>query len=61
MTKFVITVQFFIEIHFTLEEIKSQLNGRMINRILQLWSFHMKFNLLFIKLAKGWFNEFHLK
>ena len=31
--------------------------GRMINRILHSWSFHMKF----MKLAEGSFHKFHMK
>ena len=43
MTTSVITMQFFILKVFTLNEIDSHSNGHMINKILHLWSFHMKF------------------
>ena len=46
-------MKFFIEIMSTLKVIKSFLKGHMINRILHLQSFHMKF----VKLAKGSFDE----
>ena len=39
------------------KSIKLYLNSHMINRILHLWSFHMKF----MKLAQGLFHKFHMK
>ena len=42
--------------HFK-DDKKAILNEHMINRILQSWSFHMKF----IKLAEGSFDKFHMK
>ena len=41
----------------TLKAVKSHLKGYMINRILHLGSFHIKY----IKLVKGLFNKFQIK
>ena len=48
---------FSIQIMSILKAINTLLKGRMINRVLHLWSFHMKF----IKLPKGWLDKFHMK
>ena len=49
-------MQIFIEINNS-KAIQPHLKGHMINKILHLWSFHIKF----IKLAKGPLNRFHMK
>ena len=51
------TMQIFMEINKLFKAIKQHLKGQMINRILHLWSFPIKF----INLTKGLFNKFHMK
>ena len=48
---------FFVEIISTLKAIKSSFERSLINRILHLLLFHMKF----LKLAKGLFDKSHMK
>ena len=57
LTTSVSTMRFLSEIIFILKAIKCHLKGKMINRILHPWSFHMKF----MKLAEGSFHKFHMK
>ena len=57
LTTSVSTMRFLLEILSTLKAIKSSFKDHMINRILHLWSFHMKF----MKLAEGSFHKFHMK
>ena len=57
LTTSVSTMRFLAEIMLILWAIKSHLKGRMINRILHSWSFHMKF----MKVAEGSFHKSHMK
>ena len=57
LTTSVSTMRYLIELMFILKGINPILKGQMINRILHLWSFHMKF----MKLAEGSFHKFHIK
>ena len=57
LTSSVSTKYFIIQTMFILKAIKSHFEEHMINRILHLWSFNMKF----MKLAEGSFHEFGMK